>query len=119
MQRVQSNAIGVGAGRLCEGYAECFVSPVGDPNPIDSAQYDGIARTNEHNASATKGQFIEPADRLIGHRGVYWGRGIDIKACESERGFRIGCYLCVTIWIPCDDDVNDGAPESGVYDGGV
>lgn len=84
MQGMNRNPPRNSPGRFGEFTTERIMPFVGNPDPIDRAKDDWVARPQQHDAAATQREFIEPLHRIIGHGRAEWWRGIDIKGGDSH-----------------------------------
>ena len=83
MQRMHGNASRDGACRLSERRTESVVAFIGDADPIDCTEHDGLLSTKKHDATAAQREIIHALHWVIGHRGTQRRCSIDIKGGEA------------------------------------
>lgn len=59
----------VGACLCCSSkcHTESFMTFIGDADPVDGAENDGVFDAGDDDASATEGEFIDPFHRVVRH----------------------------------------------------
>ena len=86
MQAMNGDALRIGSGSGCDGFAEDVVAFVADTDPVERTEDDRLTGTHQDDAPTAQGDFIDPADGVVGHDGADWGSRIDVERCESDTG---------------------------------
>lgn len=90
MEGVDGDSFGGGAGGFGEGGAESVVRFIGDADPIDCAEHDGLFGADDDDAAAAQGEFVEAFDGIVGHGGSQGGSGIDVEGGDFDGALREG-----------------------------
>ena len=85
VERMNGDAGGGGAGGLGKGDAEGVMAFVGDADPVDRTEYDGVAGARDHDTATTQRQVIEALDRIVGHRRAQGRGGVDVERGDLDR----------------------------------
>jgi hypothetical protein len=84
MEGVDGDSFGGGAGGFGESGAEGVVCLIGDADPIDCAEHNGLLGAGDDDAAAAQGQFIEAFDGIVGHGGSQGWGGIDVEGGDFD-----------------------------------
>ena len=89
VQGVDGHAFGNGAGGGGQGGPERVVAFVGDAQPVDGAQHDGLSCSEQDDAAGAEAEIPRLDHAIVGHPGAGGRRGINVEGGDPNARRRV------------------------------